>query len=104
MKEGYSLFIQVLVGDVILRNFVSFDFPVVEVCGFDAGNHFGFVSVAFFQQVRHAFGIGTFDARQSGQVTRLIARTAAWPFGLEGIESDQLNLAAGRFSTRRVAA
>jgi hypothetical protein len=34
----------------------------------------------------------------------LIARTAAWPFGLEGIESDQLNLAAGRFSTRRVAA
>src|SRR5271156_1043722 len=69
------LFIQILAGNIILRNLMRVNFPLVSVPGvFHALHHIGLERVSFVEQLVYTLRIRTLDAGQSLQISRLLAR------------------------------
>ena len=52
---GLLIFIQVLVGNVILRDLMRSDFPLIGAGGFNATDHIGLERIAFLEQLGDAF-------------------------------------------------
>ena len=68
------ILIQIFLRHVVFRNFMRVHFPFGLVAGiFHALHDLGFVSVTFFQQLIKAYGISTYAARQTLQISRLLA-------------------------------
>src|SRR6516165_9470987 len=64
------LFIQILGGNIILRDFMRVNFHLVSVLGIlNAHNHLGFECITFFEQLIHTLRVRTFYVRQSLQIT-----------------------------------
>ena len=49
------LFIQIFVGNVVLRHLMRSNFSLIRVCGFYSTNHSGFERIAFLEQLGDAF-------------------------------------------------
>jgi len=68
------IFIAVLAGNIILRDFVGVNFALVGVIGvLHALHRFGLERVSFLEQLVDTLGIRTFDAGQSLQGSGLSA-------------------------------
>src|SRR5580693_4726215 len=78
------IFFQILVRDVVFRDFVR---PYLAFIGvwniFDALHDFSLEGVSFFEQFVNAFRIRAFAIRQTLQIARLATGARAQPFGLE---------------------
>jgi len=55
------LFIQIFVGNVVLRHLMRSNFSLIRVCGFYSTNHSGFERIAFLEQLGDAFRIRTLE-------------------------------------------
>src|SRR4030095_9433721 len=79
---SYSVLIQVLTGDIILRYLVCVDFfSFIVFRILNTNEDIGLKCVPFFDQLMEALGIKMFDLRESLQVARQFARmiSRAWP-------------------------
>src|SRR5271163_2886534 len=90
------LFIQVLLGNVVLRNFMRPYFAFVGVRNvFDAFYNFSFECVSFFEQFVNALGIRALAVRQTLQITGLAAGAGTKALGFEHDGVHAVALAAG---------
>lgn len=80
----YSVLIQVLTTDIILRYLVGVDFLSLIVFRiFNTREHIGFKGVPFFDQLKEAFGIKMFDFRECLQVARQFSPERFFVLGTE---------------------
>src|SRR5215475_9675011 len=76
----YSVLIQVLTWDIILRYLVCVDlFSLIVFRILNTSEHIGFKGVPFFDQLTEVLGIKMFDHRKSLQVSRQFARMVFRP-------------------------
>src|ERR1700680_2055595 len=88
-KERGTLlfFIQIFVGNIILRHLVSVDFLLVAaVGGLDARHNFSFERVSFLDQFVHTLRICACGVRQSLQISRLPSRPRSPFFACTGLD------------------
>jgi hypothetical protein len=89
------VFFQILVRDVVFRNFVR---PYLTFIGvrsiFDAFYSLGFERVSFFEQFVHALRIRALTVREALKIARLAARARTQTLGLEHDAVYTLALAA----------
>lgn len=72
--RGGLIFVQILLGHVILGHLMRVDFPLAKVVGFfNAGHDSRLERVAFFKQLVDTLRINTFSAGQTLQISRLLA-------------------------------
>jgi hypothetical protein len=68
----------VLLRDVILRNLPSPYFPLLRArCVFNATDDFGFIVLAFLEQLFNALGVGARSPRQALKVAGLSSRSGS---------------------------